>query len=411
VNELRDDLAATGSAVVAEGAGLRVTPPSVAALGRAVAVLRGHLLPVRVRGNGDAPVEAPPGGALIELTALDRIASVDAATGIARVEAGCSVAALETAARRAGATLGPLLPSVRAGSLGAWLAGPTRGERGIPGARRETAALSVAAVLADGRLAESRAAPRSATGPDLDHLALGGSGRLCVVAAAWIRLFPAAPPAYAAWKAPDLAAAIGMVQGLCADRIAPARGMLRLQDGAALVALSWEGPGAARLQRGRAVRALGEPLAVDAGPEVRAPPSSRGVEVDARWEALGAFARRRGAAEIALYGLHAGGAFAVLSLAEETVEECAAAARGPGARLVAPRRLRESGPSWPEMGAAAAWDRLVTALGTEEDRSEERAPPATGGAPPGAQHRSEERAPPATGGAPPGAQHGSEKLR
>ena len=109
MNGLREDLSATGSAVLAEGEGLRVTPPSIAALGRAVAVLRGHLLPVRVRGNGDAPVEAPPGGALLELTALDRIASVDGATGIARVEAGCSVAALETSARRAGASfaLGP----------------------------------------------------------------------------------------------------------------------------------------------------------------------------------------------------------------------------------------------------------------------------------------------------------------
>jgi FAD binding domain len=368
VNGLRDDLSATGSAVVAEGEGLRVTPPSAAALGKAVAVLRAHLLPVRVRGNGDAPVEAPAGGALLELTALDRIAAVDGPTGIARVEAGCSVAALETAARRAGATLGPLLPSVRAGSVGAWLGGPTRGERGVPGSRRETAALSVSAVLADGRLAESRAAPRSATGPDLDHLALGGSGRLCVIAAAWVRLFPAAPVAYAAWRVRDLVAGVRLVEGLCRDRLAPARGMLQLQEGEALVALSWEGPEAARLWRARAARALGEPLALDAGPEVRAPASSRGIEVDARWDALGAFAGRPGAAAIALYGMHAGGTFAVLSLESEGIEPCAAAARGPGLRILGPRRVREAGPSWKEMGAGEAWDRLVAALGAEERR-------------------------------------------
>lgn len=366
MSELRDDLTSTGSAVLAEGAGLRVTPPSIAALGRAVAVLRGHRLPVRVRGNGDAPVEAPPGGALLELTALDRIASVDGATGIARVEAGCSVAALEIAARRAGATLGPLLPSVRAGSVGAWLAGPTRGERAIPGSRRETAALSVAAVLADGHLAESRAAPRSATGPDLDHLALGGCGRLCVVAAAWIRLFPAAAPAYAAWRLSDLAEAVAAVERLCGERLAPARGMLRRQDAGALLALSWEGPETARLLRDRAVRALGDPLGVDAGPEVRAPGSSRAVEVDARWAALRAFARLPDAAELALYGMHAGGAFAVAALVEEGVEQCAGALRSAGACLVAPRRLRDSGPSWKEMGALAAWKRLVAVLGAEE---------------------------------------------
>jgi FAD/FMN-containing dehydrogenase len=365
---VRDDLATTGSAVIAEGDGLRVTPPSVAALGRAVAILRAHRVPMRVRGNGDAPVEPPANGALLELVALDRIASLDPATGIARVEAGCSVAALETAARRAGATLGPLLPSVRAGSVGAWLAGPTRGERAIPGARRETAALSVAAVLADGHLAESRAAPRSATGPDLDHLALGGSGGLCVIAAAWIRLFPAAPPAYAAWRMPDLAAGVAIVAGLCRDRIAPARGMLRVREreGSAVAALSWEGAESARLFRERAARAIGEPLPIDAGPEVRAPASARGVEVDARWESLEQLARRPHVGEIALYGMHAGGAFAVLSLESEGVEQSAEAARAAGATVIAPRRLRATAPSWLEMGAGALWARLVAALGAEE---------------------------------------------
>jgi len=366
VNALREDLSTTASAVVAEGGGLRVTPPSTAALGRVVAVLRAHRAPMRVRGNGDAPVEPPPGGALVELVALDRIASLDPTTGIARVEAGCSVAALETAARRAGATLGPLLPSVRAGSVGAWLAGPTRGERGVPGSRRETAALSVAAVLADGHIAESRAAPRSATGPDLDHLALGGSATLCVIATAWIRLFPAAPAAYAGWKVPDLPAAVSAVARLCRDRLAPARGMIRRRDDGALLALSWEGPESARLLSSRAQRVLGEPLPIDGGPEVRAPASAHGIEADGRWGSLEELARRPDAAEIALYGMHAGGAFAVLSLTSEGVEECAAAARSAGARVVAPRRLRDATPSWDEMAAGGAWKRLAAALGAEE---------------------------------------------
>ena len=64
--------------------------------------------------------------------------------------------------------------------------------------------------------------------------------------------------------------------------------------------------------------------------------------------------------------MHAGGAFAVLSLAADGVEQCAAAARTDGARLVAPRRLRDAGPAWEAMGAGAAWNRLVAALGAEE---------------------------------------------
>src|SRR3989449_4884167 len=141
---------------------------------RSVAVVRAHRVALRLRGSGDAPVNAPPSGVLLDLGSLDRIATVNAATGIARVEAGCSVAALESAVRRAGCTLGPLLPSVRAGSVGAWLARPTRGARGIPGARRETAARSLAGPLPAGRLADGPAAPGKAVGPDLAHLSLGG---------------------------------------------------------------------------------------------------------------------------------------------------------------------------------------------------------------------------------------------
>src|SRR2546427_591627 len=174
---VRDDLAAAGATLVEDGEGIRVTPSSVASLARAVAVVRAHRVALRLRGSGDAPVNAPPSGVLLDLGSLDRIATVNSATGIARVEAGCSVAALESAVRRAGCTLGPLLPSVRAGSVGAWLAGPTRRARGVAGARRETAALSLAAILPDGRIAEGRAAPTKAVGPDLAHLSLRGGGR------------------------------------------------------------------------------------------------------------------------------------------------------------------------------------------------------------------------------------------
>jgi hypothetical protein len=99
---------------------------------------------------------------------------------------------------------------------------------------------------------------------------------------------------------------------------------------------------------------------------VRAPASAHGLEVDSRWAALEEFARRSDAAEMALYGMHAGGAFAVLSLADSGVEQCGAAARSAGARVIAPRRLRDTAPAWEQMGADAAWKRLVAALGAEE---------------------------------------------
>lgn len=370
IEGLREDLVASGAAVVEEAqGGYRVTPPSVAALGRAVAVVRASKLRLHVRGSSDAPVHAPPKGVLLDLVSLDRIAAVDGRTCIARVEAGCSLAALEAAARRAGCTLGPLLPSVRAGSVGAWLAGPTRGERGSPGSRRETAALSVTAVLADGRLAESRAAPRAATGPDLDHLALGGAGRLCVVAVAWIRLFPLSPALAGSWTCPSLPTAVAALERLCLHRLAPARARIVGGGEGARLALAWEGLETAAIDRDRAARALESMGFVKdaeqgANQWVREPSGGNPVEVDARWASLRGFSQQ---GELQLFSMHAGGAFATLALQDaRSAEECAALARAAGARVIAPRRMRDPGPSWEAMGAGPAWRRLVEALGVEE---------------------------------------------
>ena len=363
---VRDDLAAAGAMLVEDGEGIRVTPSSVASLARAVAVVRAHRVALRVRGSGDAPVNAPPSGVLLDLGSLDRIATVNAATGIARVEAGCSVAALESAVRRAGCTLGPLLPSVRAGSVGAWLAGPTRGARGIPGARRETAALSLAAVLPDGRIAEGRAAPAKAVGPDLAHLSLGAGGRLCVIAAAWIRLFPATPALASAWSCPDVAAAVSALELVCQRRLAPARARILAGADGARLALAWEGVESAAIERDRAAGLLAatcSPLPEVPANWVRDSVEGHPVEADARWPNLRGWSPQ---GDLHLFGLHAGGSFAVLSLPEaRAAEECAALARAAGARVIAPRRLRDSGPGWEAAGAGAAWQRLVEVLGVE----------------------------------------------
>ncbi len=389
-DELRTLLTESGAAVMLEQGtgdapgGVRVAPRSVAELARAVAVLRAQRMPVRVRGAGDAPEVAASGGALLELTALDRIASVDGVACIARVEAGCSMAALEAAARREGCPLGALLPSVRAGSVGHWLAGPTGGERGVPGSRRETAALSVTAVLASARIAESRAVPRSAAGPDLDHLALGAAGRLAVIAA---------PLLAVSWEAGSAGAAVAALARLCLDRLAPTRARLVvLPGGGVRLAAGWEGSHSADLLRQRAARtarhvfrelrevrsgelrdARGE--GEEAAAFLRAPAPAHAVEIDAEWECLRSWARQPAASapgsELAFCGLHAGGAFAVLSVpgeGDQPADASAVSARAAETRIVAPRRLRARAQPWEELGGGQVWRRLVAALGVEEDQ-------------------------------------------
>ena len=348
-----------GLDLVADGEGVRVRPATTGALARAVEVLRARRIPVRVRGGGDRLGTPASGEAVLDLEQLGRIATVDARTGIARVEAGCRVDALEAAARGASATLGPLLPSVRAGSVGAWLAGPTRGERGIPGGRRETAALAVSVVLPDGRIAESRAAPRSATGPDLDHLALGGEGRLFIVAAAVIRLFPKALSCRAAFRVRSLPDALEAVARLCRDRLEPAEGIARADGDGAILALCWEGASSARLHRDRALRRFEREGWTPVAEIERAGPATAAVEVDASWESLVRLARDVEVRAIGLVGLHAGGAYGIVDCGAERLD--ATEIRGPGLRILAPSSMRDAGPAWDAMGAAGPFQRLVSA--------------------------------------------------
>ena len=364
---LRRELESAGLEIAGDGERIHVVPGDVASLARAVARIRRAGARIGVRGDGDGARTGAE--AILDLRKLNRVIAIDAATGIARVEAGCRVRDLEAAVQRASATLGPLLPSVCGGSVGAWLAGPTRGERGIPGARRETAALAVSVILPDGRIAESRAAPRSATGPDLDHLALGGEGRLFVVAGAVIRLFPRAPSCAAAFRVPSLADAVDAVARLCRDRLEPARAVARLAGKGALLAFSWEAPSCGSLHRERAIRALdrqGWALAAAVDPEevLESSPGPGCLEVDAGWESLARVARQGRASPLSFFGLHAGGAFAVVDCGQP-LETSAQAVRGPGLRVLAPGSQRDAVPGWEAMGASGAWKRLAAALGVE----------------------------------------------
>jgi hypothetical protein len=222
----------------------------------------------------------------------------------------------------------------------------------------------VAAVLADGRIAEGRGAPARAVGPDLDHLTLGGGARLSIVAAAWIRLFPVTPQLGNAWSCPDLGAALAALEGLCRKRLAPARARIQATPEGTRLALAWEGIESAAIAADRAERELQRSLSRerDVQPNwVRESAAGHPVEVDTRWSRLRAWSPY---GDMHLVGLHAGGTFAVLSLPEARgAEDCAALARAAGMRVIAPRRLRDAGPGWDAAGAGPSWSRLLEALG------------------------------------------------
>ena len=163
-----------------------------------------------------------------------------------------------------------------------------------------------------------------------------------------------------------MAAAVSALELVCQRRLAPARARILVGADGARLALAWEGVESAAIERDRAARLLAatcSPLPEVPANWVRDSVEGHPVEADARWPNLRGWSPQ---GDLHLFGLHAGGSFAVLSLPEaRAAEECAALARAAGARVIAPRRLRDSGPGWEAAGAGAAWQRLVEVLGVE----------------------------------------------
>lgn len=315
---------------------------------------------VRARGAGDVArvvaVASRSGGRVavsrrlavglvsIDLSRLDTIEPPDEVSCIVRVGAGALVRDVEARAIQAGLTLGPLLPSSQRKKVGAWLAGPTRGERANPSGRLETAALALEAVLADGSFYRSREAPRSATGADLDHLLLGGEGRFGIVTKATLRLFPRGLV-----EAAGTREAVSLVDAVDAVRNAMQRGLLpaeaRWDRARRTVEARFTGNRAARR-----ARAFGEgPIG---GHEIRGH-----LELAGSWNAWAAASPLKAEA-LQFVALHSDGAFGAIEFANaDDAASAAAHARAIGFSVVSPRRLRPP-PGTPWTRATAAFDRL-----------------------------------------------------
>jgi FAD/FMN-containing dehydrogenase len=132
-----------------------------------------------------------PGFEGIDRSSLDHIGPIGEQSLLVEVGAGRRLGGLESRLRSHGLTLGPLTPSVVAGTVGEWLEGPHRGLRATPGGFLESGAFSIEAVLPDGSLFRTPAVPRSAAGPGLESLVAGGGGRCALLTSAVLRILPA----------------------------------------------------------------------------------------------------------------------------------------------------------------------------------------------------------------------------
>ena len=128
-----------------------------------------------------------PGVVSIDLTALDRVLEVDAASRAARVQAGALGPVLEDQLRPDGWTLRHFPQSFEFSTLGGWIATRAGGHFATGYTHIDDLVESIRAVTPAG-ISESRRLPGSGAGPSPDRLLLGSEGALGIVTEAWVRV-------------------------------------------------------------------------------------------------------------------------------------------------------------------------------------------------------------------------------
>jgi FAD/FMN-containing dehydrogenase len=153
----------------------------------------------------------PVGGeVVVSLRRLNRIRGVDPDNNSITVEAGCTLHAVQEAAKESNRLFPLSLASEGSATLGGNLSTNAGGVQVLRYGNARELTLGLEVVLADGRIWNGlRALRKNNTGYDLKHLFIGAEGTLGLITAATLKLFPRPRAIATAWVAvPDPAAAV-----------------------------------------------------------------------------------------------------------------------------------------------------------------------------------------------------------
>lgn len=171
-----------------------VRPASTADVSRVLRAASTLQIPVVPQGSltglaGGAA--ALSGSILLDLTGLDKIVDIDVANGLAVVEPGVGIEALDLAARNLGFMYAPDPASAAWASIGGSIATNAGGMRCIKYGVTRDAVRALEVVLADGTVIDTRTTTiKSVSGLDLTGLFVGSEGTLGVVTKAWLNIVP-----------------------------------------------------------------------------------------------------------------------------------------------------------------------------------------------------------------------------
>ena len=172
------------------------------------------------------------GGVVLDLTAMQGILSVDAASGVVEVLAGTFGPDLESELRQQCAmTVGHFPQSFDIATVGGWVACRGAGQFSTRYGKIDDMVVGLEVVLADGEVIHTGHGPAAAMGPDLTRLFLGSEGTLGVITRVWLRAHPV--PTHerrAAYGFADFESGIEACRLILRRGATPA--VLRLYDGA-----------------------------------------------------------------------------------------------------------------------------------------------------------------------------------
>ena len=184
----------------------------------------------------------------LDLRNMNRLLRLDEQSLTATIEAGALGPKLEEDLQRRGYSLGHHPDSFEFSTLGGWLATRSAGMQSDAYGKIEDMVVSLRMVTPSGTLT-TRPAPRAATGPDLNQMAVGSEGVLGIITEATMRIHRNPPVrAYHGFVFPSFEEGYAAIYGCAASRYPPS--LFRLSD-ARETELAFQMKGPATGLRGR----------------------------------------------------------------------------------------------------------------------------------------------------------------
>ena len=202
-------------------------------------------------------IEPNQGQILIDMSAMDRIVSINDENLLLTVEAGVNGLVAEEAVAARGLTIGHWPQSIAISSVGGWISTRASGQFSTAYGNIEDIVYAIEMVLPSGELVTLGKAPRAAAGPDLRHLALGAEGTHGIVTSVTLSLRRQPDMRrFSAWYCADMASGFRAQREIVQQEWRPpvmrqydASEVARLfpdyvQDDSCLILLEHEGPAA-----------------------------------------------------------------------------------------------------------------------------------------------------------------------